>query len=133
METLTNIMVFFLPHYLLFVCSCLTIQTSLPTVQASELTAVIITKIPNSGKILNGKSISKWKNQQQKHIKQIFNNCHIPDLVQAFFKFLNYFFLSHTTIREKLHQQRGFELLNTRVFVNISLFLQQYVKGKTIS
>ena len=26
----------------------------------------------------------KWQNQKRKHIKRMVNNCHIPDLVQAF-------------------------------------------------
>ena len=36
--------------------------------------------------IQNGKlvPIIKWQNQKLKHIKQMGNNCHISDLVQAF-------------------------------------------------
>ena len=43
-----------------------------------------ITKILNPRKIQNGKFLIKWQNQKPKHIKQMNNNCHIPDLVQAF-------------------------------------------------
>ena len=35
-------------------------------------------------KIQNGKYLIKWQNQTIKHIKRIENNCHIPDLVQAY-------------------------------------------------
>ena len=37
-------------------------------------------------KIQNAKSLMKWQNQMIKHIKRMDNNCHITDLVQAFFK-----------------------------------------------
>ena len=30
------------------------------------------------------KSLIKWQNQKLRHIKQMDDNCHIPDLVQAF-------------------------------------------------
>ena len=33
---------------------------------------------------MNEKSLSKWKNQKLKHNSRMDNNCHIPDLVQAF-------------------------------------------------
>ena len=35
-------------------------------------------------KIQSGKSQIKWQNQKLKHMKQMDNNCHIPDFVQAF-------------------------------------------------
>jgi hypothetical protein len=35
-------------------------------------------------KIQDGKSLIKWQNQMTKHIKRMDNDCHIPDLVQAF-------------------------------------------------
>ena len=43
-----------------------------------------ITKILNSEGIQNGKSVIKWQNQKLKHIKLMYSNCHIPDLVQTF-------------------------------------------------
>ena len=35
-------------------------------------------------KFQNRKSLIKWQNHRIKHIKRMDNNCHIPDLVQAF-------------------------------------------------
>ena len=35
-------------------------------------------------KIQNGKSLIKSQNQMLKHIKRMDNDCHIPDLGQAF-------------------------------------------------
>ena len=41
-------------------------------------------KYRTSRKIQKLKSLIKWKIQKLKHIKQMDNNCHIPDLLQAF-------------------------------------------------
>ena len=43
-----------------------------------------ITKILNSEENSKRKFLIKWQNQKLKHIKQMDNNCHIPDLIQAF-------------------------------------------------
>ena len=43
-----------------------------------------ITKILNSEENSKRKVLIKWQNQMIKHIKQMDNNCNIPDLVQAF-------------------------------------------------
>ena len=43
-----------------------------------------ITKILNSEENSFGKSLITWQNQMTKHIKRLDNNCHIPELVQAF-------------------------------------------------
>ena len=43
-----------------------------------------ITKILNSEENSKRKVCNQMANQMIKHIKRIENNCHIPDLVQAF-------------------------------------------------
>ena len=58
-------------------------------------------KILNPMKIQKGKSLIKWQNQTTKHIKRMDNNCHIPDLIQAFSNVLlfNYEFRYHKLLK----------------------------------
>ena len=46
--------------------------------------SININKKQNPRKVQSRKSLIKWQNQKLKHTKRMDNNCHIPDLKQAF-------------------------------------------------
>ena len=61
-------------------------HTHTPTVVGEQIWKKLNNKKYNTPRnIQNGESFIKWKNQKLKHIKQTDSNCHILDLVQAFY------------------------------------------------